>query len=119
MAQGYQRRHSKELIPKPNTVFVTLGDTEHSTMHGTEIPGVNLEKGPFFKLLVMKGPCLQAGGALLRWALSSLISSMGLPGGPVDKNPLCNARHTGLIPGPRRSHIGQLSLNATTPEPKL
>ena len=84
-------------------------------MHSTEIPGVNLEKGPFFKLLVIKGPCLQAGGALLRWALSSLISSMGLPGGPVAKNPHCN----GLIPGPRRPHIGQLSLNATTTEPKL
>ena len=29
----------------------------------------------------------------------------GLPGGPVVKNQPCNARDTGLIPGPGRSHM--------------
>ena len=29
----------------------------------------------------------------------------GFPGGPVVKNPPCNARDTSLIPGPGRSHM--------------
>ena len=29
----------------------------------------------------------------------------GFPGGPVVKNLPCNARDTGLTPGPGRSHI--------------
>ena len=29
----------------------------------------------------------------------------GLPGGPVVKNPPCNARDTGLIPGRGSSHV--------------
>ena len=31
----------------------------------------------------------------------------GFPSGPVVKNPPCNARDTGSIPGPERSHIPQ------------
>ena len=33
--------------------------------------------------------------------------SLGLPGGPVVKNPPCNARDMGLIPGPGRYHMLQ------------
>ena len=32
---------------------------------------------------------------------------MGFPGGSVVKNPPANARNTGLIPGPGRSHVQQ------------
>ena len=41
-------------------------------------------------------------------SLSSLLSKLieqGVPGGPVIKNPPCNAGKTGFIPGPRRSHM--------------
>ena len=34
-----------------------------------------------------------------------LNHSKGLPRGPVVKNLACYARDTGLIPGPRRSHM--------------
>ena len=34
-----------------------------------------------------------------------VIPSKNFPGGPVVKNPLANARDTGLIPGPGRSHL--------------
>ena len=40
----------------------------------------------------------------------------GFPGGPVVKNPPCNAMDTGLIPGPGRSHSGPC---ATVTESKL
>lgn len=50
----------------PATAFVNLREAEHRTMHSTEIPGVQLEKSPFFKLLVIKEPCLQAEEALLK-----------------------------------------------------
>ena len=30
---------------------------------------------------------------------------LGYPGGPMVKNPPCNAEDTGLIPGPERSHM--------------
>ena len=33
------------------------------------------------------------------------IIAWDFPGGTVDKNPPANAGHTGLIPGPGRSHM--------------
>ena len=33
------------------------------------------------------------------------IRGLGFPGGPVVKNPPCNARDPGSIPGPGRSHM--------------
>ena len=38
----------------------------------------------------------------------------GSPGGSLVKNPPANARDTGLIPGPGRSHMDQQSLCTTT-----
>ena len=35
------------------------------------------------------------------------FNSKGSPGGTVVKNPPANAGHTGLIPGPGRSHMPQ------------
>ena len=43
---------------------------------------------------------------------------MVFPGGPVVKNPSCNAGNTGSIPGPGGSHV-PLSLCATTTDPVL
>ena len=48
------------------------------------------------------------------------MQSRDFPGGPVVKNPPCNARDAGSIPGPgtRFPHVaGQLSPHATTREP--
>ena len=46
------------------------------------------------------------------------IAYWGFPGGPVVKNPSCNAGYAGLIPGPRRFHTlqGNLSPRVTTTE---
>ena len=44
------------------------------------------------------------------------IKFVGFPGGPVVKNPSCNAGATGSIPGPGGSHM-PLSLCATATEP--
>ena len=49
----------------------------------------------------------------------NLMSFRDFPGGPVVKNPPCNAGDAGLIPGQgtKISHAaGQLSLHATTTE---
>ena len=56
-------------------------------------------------------------------SLSKLIE-LGFPGGPVIKNPPCNAGETGFIPRPGRSRMPRssyarvqlLSLRAATPE---
>ena len=44
------------------------------------------------------------------------MSFSGFPGGPVVKNLPCNARYTGLIPGPGRAHVQQ---SGEAPGPQL
>ena len=41
------------------------------------------------------------------WQEVEEIKARDFPGGPVVKNPPCNAGDTGLIPGPGRSHMLQ------------
>ena len=50
-------------------------------------------------------------------SISIQEDNVGLPDGPVDKNPPANAGDMGLIPGQGRSHMLQLrSLHTTTRE---
>ena len=50
-------------------------------------------------------------------SISIQEDNVGLPDGPVDKNPPANAEDMGLIPGQGRSHMLQLrSLHTTTRE---
>ena len=59
---------------------------------------------------------------LITYILKSTPKStfMDFPGGTVDKNPPANARDTGSIPGPKRTHIlWSNSPCTTTTEPML
>ncbi|KAI4578641.1 hypothetical protein MJT46_000009 [Ovis ammon polii x Ovis aries] len=50
------------------------------------------------------------------WKIRAKTSKVpNLPGSPMVKNPPCNARDTGLIPGPGRSHVPQ-SIQAGEPQ---